>query len=134
MGQIDQYLDLGYTGIVRMTQSDSGETVVCRDRRKQCMRLIVSWTDVPGQDQRLKIERMEIISESRYQKAIVEYGGILDTEAVHQARNRRRMASIAAQHRQTQSAPACPKCGQRMDLAPTRDRWLCATPSCNGRK
>jgi len=134
MGHIEQYLDLGYTGIVREAETAAGETVVCRDRQKRCLRLVVSLEARPGQDPKVKIERTELISEPRYQKALAERG-VLDTEDVHRERSRRRMAGIAAQHQQAQNAPLCPRCRQRMQLALTRDHWVCPSfPPCVGQK
>lgn len=135
MRHLDQYLDLGYSGIVLLAESDGQETVVCRDRRKCCLRLTCSLTVAPGEALRVKVMRMEMISEPRYQKTLAEKGGVLDDEKFMRVRNQRRMANIGAQHELAQLTPNCPVCGRKMQPAPTKGRWVCdAVPPCPGEK
>jgi hypothetical protein len=134
MDDIDRYLDLGYSGIAREAQTETGETVVCRDRLRRCFRLVTVRAIDSRSKPYLKIERKEIISESRYRKSVVEFG-ILDNEAHIQGRNQRRMARIAAQHELNLMAPICPLCGHKMDVEDVGQDWLCArAPECQGRR
>jgi hypothetical protein len=134
MDEIDRYLDLGYTGIVRVERTDHGETIVCRDKLRRCLRLTVVLSDDASAPERFKIERNELISESQYRKSVVEFG-ILDNEMCLQERNRRRMARIAVQHELSLIAPICPLCGQKMAIERAGEEWHCgASPACRGRR
>ncbi len=134
MVNIDAYLDLGYSGVVRETQTAGGETIVCRDRQKRCFRLFVSLAGEPGQE-RPKVERTELISEPRYQKIVAACGGILDDEKFMRERNQKRLSRLGAQYAQAQRPPLCPGCNRQMRPAPDRDGWICpSVPPCQARR
>jgi len=148
MARVQDYVNLGYSGLVILSseskESQSGmqqeverETLVCRDKKKRCLRITGAWISDGLNPPRFRSEREELISETQYQKLVQERKGPLDDQRFYAERQRRQMQCLAAQNELANLTPHCPKCSVRMTLrVNSRDQsrfWGCTQyPNCGG--
>ena len=149
MPSIEEYVDMGYSGIVvlacetherqsGMQEEVTRERIACRDRQGKYLELVVVTVEHPLKRTSFRIDERRLLTREQYTEYVAKHG-VRDTERFYREREARREAVKVAKGEIERLTPICPACGAKMVIRINRQNgnhfWGCSTFSwsnCRG--
>ncbi|MFZ6015448.1 MAG: hypothetical protein ACOYUZ_03780 [Patescibacteria group bacterium] len=148
MIELDDYLNIGYKGIVFLEcenwERQSGyneeytrQTFIAYDKDQAPLKVRVLWVEHPFKFKEYTVEACDPITQIEYKAICLEHGGIADNEGYQARKKKMDIEAKRAEAALKGLIPTCPDCGTNMipkqNSYTSKYFWGCAHfPRCRG--